>query len=69
MPTAKTRANRKYNEKAYARLSITIPKDMKESLERYVRGHGETINGFTNRLYREHLGVAEKDWRYKKSDE
>ena len=70
MPTARTKANRKYNEKAYDRISITIPKGRKQELEQYVKEHGEdSINGFTNRLYMEHLGIDKKDWKPKQSDE
>ena len=66
MATARTRANRKYNERAYDRISITIPKGRKRDLERYIREHGEdSINGFTNRLYREHLGIDKDDWKPK----
>lgn len=53
MPTARTKANRKYNEKAYDRLYITVDKGKKELLEAHAKTQGESLNGFVNRAINE----------------
>lgn len=63
MATAQTRASRKYSEKAYARLSITIPKGRKKDLEEYAKSIGDTLNGLTNKLYMKELGISDKEWK------
>ena len=63
MPTARTKANRKYNEKAYDRISITIPKGRKQAVEAFAREHGESVNGMVNRLVRAEMGLSEDEWR------
>jgi hypothetical protein len=51
MTKARTKANRKYNEKAYDRLYITVPKGDKEKIEAraHEAGH-DSINGYVNSL-------------------
>ena len=49
LPTARTKANRKYNEKAYDRLYITVDKGKKEQIESHAKPLGESLNGFVNR--------------------
>ena len=34
MPTARTKANRKYNEKAYDRIALTVKKGRKEEIKK-----------------------------------
>ena len=63
MPTARTKANRKYNEKAYDRLAITIPKGRKDGVEAFAKEKGESINGLVNCLLREAMGISEDDWK------
>ena len=63
MPTARTKANRKYNEKAYDRISITIPKGRKQAVEAFARNQGESVNGMVNRLVRAEMGLSEDEWR------
>ena len=63
MPTARTKANRKYNEKAYDRISITIPKGRKQAVEAFAKEHGESVNGMVNRLVRGEMGLSEDDWK------
>ena len=67
MPTARTKANRKYNEKAYDRLAVTIPKGRKQAVEAHAREHGESVNGLVNALLRADMGLSEDEWR--RSDE
>lgn len=49
MPTARTRANRKYNEKAYDRIALTVNKGRKVVLQEHAASRGESLNGFINR--------------------
>lgn len=67
MPTARTKANRKYNEKAYDRLAITIPKGRKQAVEAFARERGESVNGLVNTLLRAEMGFTDEEWR--RSDE
>ena len=58
--TAWTRA---YNEKAYARLAITIPKSQRQALEAHVQRKGCTVNGLVNELLRRDMGLSEAEWK------
>lgn len=46
---ARKRANRKYNEKAYDRIALTVKKGEKDHLKAHAEQQGETLNGFINR--------------------
>lgn len=46
MPTAKTKAVRKYNAKAYDRIGIVVPKGQREVIAKHARLHGMTTNNF-----------------------
>ena len=46
---ARIRANRKYNEKAYDRLEVKVPKGKKAGLQAHAESKGESLNGFVNR--------------------
>ena len=63
MPTARTKANRKYNEKAYDRISITMPKGCKQAVEAHAQQRGESVNGMVNRLLRAEMGLSEDEWK------
>ena len=65
MPSKQTEWSRAYNEKAYARLNIVIPKARKADLDDYCREHGETVNGLVNELLRVRLGLSVEDWKAK----
>lgn len=58
-----TAVKRRYNQKAYARLQIVIPKGRKEAVEEYARQHGGSVNGLVNKLLREELGMTEEEWK------
>lgn len=62
MPTARTRANRKYNEKAYDRISVTVPKGRKAEIEAFAIARGESVNGIINRLLMREMGLPENAW-------
>lgn len=69
MPTARTKANRKYNEKAYDRLAITIPKGKKSVVEEYAKANGESVNGLVNSLLRAAVGLSEEEWKQSEEEE
>jgi len=48
MPTARTKANRKYNEKAYDRVALTVPKGNKEIIKEFAEKEGLSLNAFIN---------------------
>ncbi|MDR1465191.1 MAG: hypothetical protein LBJ11_07840 [Oscillospiraceae bacterium] len=43
------KAVRKYKEKAYDRLEISVPKGRKAELQDHAQQQGESLNGFVNR--------------------
>lgn len=57
VPTARTKANRKYNEKAYDRLAITIPKGQKAAIQRAADAVGESINAYTQKALLARMGL------------
>lgn len=59
----------KYNEKAYDRLAITIPKGRKEVVEACAAAEGLTVNGLVNGLLRAKCGLSEADWKAKSAGE
>jgi uncharacterized protein (DUF1778 family) len=58
MPTARTRANRKYNEKAYDRIGITVPKGDKDKIKAAAERVGESVNAFINAAIQERMQKA-----------
>ena len=63
MGTKQTEWTRAYNEKAYDRLAITIPKGRKTAVEAAAREHGESVNGYVNALLRGDMGLTEQEWK------
>ena len=63
MPTKQTEWTRAYNEKAYDRLAITIPKGRKADVEAHARSRGKSINGLVNDLLRDDMGITEEEWK------
>ena len=49
MGTARTRANNKWNAKAYDRISLTVTKGKKELIKAHAESKGESTNAFINR--------------------
>lgn len=49
MGTARTKANNKWNSKAYDRINLTVPKGQKEAIKAHAESRGESVNGFINR--------------------
>lgn len=46
MPTAKTRAVRKYNAKSYDRIEVKVAKGQKEVIAAFAKAQGMSMNGF-----------------------
>ena len=59
MPKKQTDWTRAYNEKAYDRLAITIPKGHKATVQRAAEVEGESINGYTNKALLARMGLEE----------
>ncbi|MDD3920871.1 MAG: hypothetical protein PHO41_06865 [Eubacteriales bacterium] len=60
MPKKQTSWTRAYNEKAYDRLAITIPKGQKATLQAAADEAGESINQYTNKALLARMG--RKEW-------
>lgn len=51
--TARTRANNKWNAKAYDRINLTVDKGRKDLIKAHAESKGESVNGFINRAINE----------------
>lgn len=49
----------RYNEKAYDRLAVTIPKGHKATIQAAADKEGESINGFVNKAVLGRIGLEE----------
>ena len=67
MPTARTRANRRYNEKAYDRLAITVPKGRLADIKAEAERRGVKVNGLVNDLLMDCLGIDASAWPRRKT--
>ena len=56
MPTPRTKANRKYNEKAYDRIALTVKKGEKDKIKTYAESKGQSLNGYINKLIKKDMG-------------
>jgi len=59
MPKKQTEWSRAYNEKAYDRLAITIPKGQKATVEAAAKESGESINQYTQTALLARMGLPE----------
>lgn len=55
MATAKTRAVRKYNDKAYDRIELKVPKGDKDKIKTASEQAGESVNAFINAAIQERM--------------
>lgn len=55
-----------FNEKAYDRLAITIPKGQKATVQAAAEREGESINGYTNKALLARMGLTA--WPEEKED-
>ena len=63
MPKKQTEWTRAYNEKAYDRLAITVPKGQKQAIEAHAQKKGESVNGLVNALLRTDMGLSVEEWK------
>ena len=47
----------RYNAKAYDDIRLRVPKGDKEKIQAFAEAHGESVNGFINRLITEAMGA------------
>ena len=59
----RTNYKRAFNEKAYDRISVTIPKGCKPAVEAHAKSKGESVNGLVNALLRKDMGLTEEQWK------
>ena len=69
MAKTSSAVKQRYNEKAYDRLAITIPKGQKQAVEAHAQGKGQSVNGLVNALLRDDMGLTEDEWKNTKPDE
>lgn len=69
MGKTSTASKRAYNEKAYERLAITIPKGRKQAVEAHAKRKGESVNGLVNALLRGDMGLTEDEWKQGEREE
>lgn len=55
---AQNKASQKYNAKAYDRLAIRVYKGQADQIKAYAESHGESLNGYINRLIAQDMGEA-----------
>ena len=63
VPKKQTEWTRAFNEKAYDRLAITIPKGRKQAVEAFSKDHGKSVNGLVNDLLQNALGMTDEQWK------
>lgn len=57
MPKKQTEWTRAFNEKAYDRLAITVPKGRKAAIQAHAESKGESINAMVNRAILADMGL------------
>ena len=50
------KAVQKYNKKAYDTTTLRVHKGQLEQIQTYAQEHGESLNGYINRLIAEDMG-------------
>ena len=63
MPKKQTQWTRAFNEKAYDRISITIPKGRKSDVDAHAKSKGKSINGLVNALLMGDMGLSVDEWK------
>lgn len=61
-------AVRRYVEKNYARISVTIPKAQEAAVKAHAESKGQSVNGLVNALLRQDMGLSEEEWKQVVSD-
>jgi len=58
MPKKQTEWSRAYNEKAYDRIYVTVPKGFKAEIEAHAQRKGLSVNSLINALLRADMGLS-----------
>ncbi len=58
-----TEYKRRFNEQAYDRLNLVVPKGRKELIEALAASRGESVNGLIGDLLRQEMGMTETEWK------
>ena len=53
--SAASKAKMRYNEKAYDRLAIIVPKGRKDEIQAYAVAQGESLNGYVTKAVDERI--------------
>ena len=67
MPKKQTEWTRAFNEKAYDRLAITVPKGQKATIQAAADREKESVNSFVNKAVLARIGL--EDWPQGESKE
>lgn len=65
MVTKQSTWSRNYNERAYDRISVMIPRGRLATLQACCKDRGDSVNGVINRCLREYLNMSEEEWKAK----
>lgn len=60
---ASSNAVRRYVEKNYSRISVTIPKAQEDAVKVHASSKGQSVNGLVNALLRADMGLSESEWK------
>lgn len=69
MAKKQTEWSRAFNEKAYDRLAVTVPKGRKATVEALAAESGQSVNGLINELLRAAAGLTEDEWKASRNEE
>ncbi len=58
MTKAHIDATARYNAKTYENINIRVLKGQREQIKAYAESHGESLNGYINRLIAQDMGEA-----------
>ena len=68
MTKTSARAKNRWNEKAYDRMNVMVPKGRKRDIAVYAQGHEQSVNGLVNDAVRQYIGMDETQWKAKEGD-
>lgn len=69
MAKKQTEWSRAFNEKAYDRLAVTVPKGRKATVEALAAARGQSINGLVNELLMAAAGLSEDEWKASRNED
>jgi len=63
-PFDNTAYKRSFNEKAYDRVSVVLPKGQKTRVEAFAKERGQSVNGIINSLLQNEMGLSDEQWKH-----